>query len=161
MNRSILHPTRTDLHDYCNSFDDNRRFSYSQFYYEECKVGYLYEKWMNQFIENGMLFNNTPDIIKFEGQSYTSFTYKFCFNFPNSEGVYGGGYKIKTSDYELFAKLFLTEKWRAELYDIKNNVKPWVDYLTFQGSRIILQFRFDSYLKTEGRKEKLQKLNTI
>lgn len=141
----------------------------------------LYNKWLNLFINEGIPFDIYPDIIKFDDYNvYTPFTYKFTFNlgFTNS-GIYYK-YKLKEKDYKLFADLFFIDGWKDELEHVTNldnimydgnklyktkysinygdincYVKPWVDYVTFQGYRTIVQFRWDKY----SRKEKLLKIN--
>lgn len=141
---------------------------------------HLYNKWLLLFINNGIPFEiDDYDIIKFDSyEIYTPNTYKFNFNLglTNSGIIYKYGFK--TSDYKLFADLFFIDGWREELEyqlnlenidqiwrnhpkysrnysEISYYVKPWVDYVTFQGYRTIVQFRLDKYL----RKEKLLKIN--
>lgn len=178
-NRTILHPTDED-------FDKSGYVNYYNFYYEKCKVGELYEKWTSILKDNNIIFKNTPDIIRFSAYKYgyTPYTYKFCFNKFDLIDDIGTipNYILSESDYEIFAKLFLIDGWEEELTytftvretininpkfssnfgDIIYYTKPWVEYLTFQGSRIILQFRFDDYLKSSDlRNEKLKKLNLL
>jgi len=171
-NNRILHPTNSGPY----STD-------SEFYYKKCYAGLLYDEWMKIFLENGLIYENEPSIIRFEDYGiYTPFTYKFNFNFPldSSNHIFPMS-NYKHSDYELFANLFFTKGWENELKyeltqypdrnfqkpnpkysdyygDILVHIKPWIDYLTFQGSRTIIQFRLDKYITTELRKEKLKKL---
>ena len=160
--RKILHPTETD-------FLKSGYFYYGDFYFAECVVGYLYEKYMNHFIENGLFFNKRednkknilnleyqPNIIKFDNDNiYTSETYKFTFRHYDN-------FILDFKKAKIFGNLFLIPGWENEYEsnygDITKHVKPWVDYLTYQGYRTILQFRFDNYLVTEERKEKLNKI---
>lgn len=178
-NRTILHPTEDD-------FNRSKYGRENEFYYDKCKIGDLYDKWYNIFKNNGIIFLGNPDILKFSSYKYgyTPFTYKLNFNISplirdcNDDGsLY---YTLKDADYELFAKLFLVDGWGEELIytytardkkvintnyssnfgEIGIHTKSWVDYICFQGSRVILQFRFDDYLKSADlRKEKLKKLN--
>lgn len=185
-NRTILHPSEEDFNRHVyNKFSDKFR-NESEFYYEECKIGDLYDKWINIFKSNGIVLFGDPVILKFSNYkySYTPFTYKLNFNFGptitsgNDDTMY---YTLTDDDHKIFAKLFLIDGWEEELIytfsdhdkkirnsnyssnggEIDYHTKPWVDYLTFDGSRIILQFRFDDYLKSADlRKEKLKKLNS-
>ena len=149
----------------------------------------LYLQWLHKFVTNGMPFKipHTCDIIQFTTyDNYTPFTYKFTFNMsddffdPNCLAIYD----FKQIDYELFAELFFTNGWEEELEyqliyyqdrnkikktnpnfgdnygEIKYYVKPWVDYVTFQGYRTIIQFRFDKYERLEKLKE-IEKINIL
>ena len=46
----------------------------------------------------------------------------------------------------------------SQYHDIDYYTKPWVDYISVQNSRIILQFDFEKYKKTELRKLKLKRI---
>lgn len=156
----------------------------SDFFYKKCEIGNLYDKWLNIFKDNNIVFLFDPCILKFNSYKYgyTPFTYKFNFNIRptlqdcNDNTIY---YTLTDDDYIVFAKLFLIDGWEEELIytfsarETKNinknyssnfgeicyHTKTWVDYICIQDSRIILQFRFDEYLKSvELRKEKLQKI---
>ena len=180
-NRTILHPTDEDIDSYLSTKYEN------DFYYEKCKIGDLYDKWLNIFKSNGIIFYGDPVILKFRThQIATPFTYKLNFNFGptltdgNDDGtIY---YTLTDDDHKIFAKLFLIDGWEEELIytfsardtkvrninyssnygEVNYHTKSWVDYITFQGDRVILQFRFDDYLKSSDlRKEKLEKLKLI
>lgn len=189
-NRTILHPTDTDFNRHVYNKHSDKFQNESEFYYEKCKIGDLYDKWINIFKSNGIIFYGDPVILKFiTHQIATPFTYKLNFNFGptltdgNDDGT--KYYTLTDDDHKIFAKLFLIDGWEEELIytfsardqvinktrnpnyssnygEIDYHTKPWVDYLTFDGSsRIILQFRFDDYLKSADlRKEKLEKLNS-
>lgn len=177
-NRTILHPTEED-------FNKSGYINYYNFYYEKCKVGELYENWISILKDNNIIFDDKPDILKFSTYKYgyTPYTYKFCFNsidLISDIGIITNNI-LSESDYEIFSNLFLINGWEEELIytftarETKNinpnyssnygeiccHTKSWVDYITFQGSRIILQFRFDDYIKTELRKEKLKKIKML
>ena len=121
----------------------------------------LYNDWLNIFLNNGIPYENEIDIIHFQTYDiYTPYTYKFTYNFPLSNNLTVNAYDL-TNSYKLFADLFFTDGWKEELDyngDIRCCVKNWIDYVTFQGYRTIIQFRWDKYL-ISLRKEKLQKLS--
>jgi hypothetical protein len=141
----------------------------------------LYSEWLEKFINNGIPFEmdvllNTSSPLN-HIISINSFTYKFIFNIDiNNSGEID--YRLKYKNYQLFANLFFIDGWEDELkyqliyyqYRDKNTkpnpnfgdnygeinyyVKSWVNYVTFQDSRVIVQFRLDKY----ERKEKLKKI---
>lgn len=187
-NRTILHPTEEDHKSQVYNKYNDKFQNESEFYYEMCKIGNLYDKWVDIFQNNGIIFFGDPVILKFDNYKYgyTPFTYKLNFNFgPTVRDCNDDGttyYTLTDDDHKIFAKLFLINGWEDELIytfsarDTKNRnpnyssnygevnyyTKSWVDYLTFQGDRVILQFRFDDYLKSsELRNEKLKKINEI
>lgn len=49
-------------------------------------------------------------------------------------------------------------KLSSQYNDVKYYTKKWVNYITFQNSRIILQFDLEKFKKTDLRKYKLQQL---
>ena len=143
----------------------------------------LYNEWLNIFLNKGIPFENETDIIHFTNYKvYTPYTYKFTYNFSLLQVTSDdNNYQFSDSDYKLFANLFFTDGWEEELDyqliyyqdrfkvkkpnenfsdnygDICWYVKDWVEYVTFQGYRTIIQFRWDKYL-ISLRKEKLLKL---
>lgn len=152
---------------------------FSDFYHKECFAGLVYDEWMKIFLDNNINYEIKADIIKFSNYNfYTPFTYKFTFNFPFEKT-----HNMSREQYEIFADLFFIKGWEEELEyqltfyqdrhkinkpdkrysdnygDISVNVKPWIDYVTFQGSRTIIQFRLDKYIQIELRKKKLEKLS--
>jgi hypothetical protein len=175
----ILHPTEDEVKDFTSGY-----YNESDFYYKECEIGNLYDRYVNFFKDDNIIFLGQPDIRKFTNfRLYTPFTYKFNFYISpiirdiNDTTEY---YTLTDDDYKIFAKLFLIDGWEEEFIytfsarETKNinknsnfgeiccHTKSWVDYITFQESRIILQFRFDDYLKSpELRKEKLNKLKKV
>lgn len=125
----------------------------------------LYSKWLEKFVSNGIPFEMDCDIIKFDSYKvYTPLTYKFTFNMGLSDSDKIFTYKFNQKNYKLFADLFFIKGWEEELRnsqgDVKYCVKPWLDYVTFQGYRTIVQFRYDKYEKYE-RKEKLKKISKL
>lgn len=172
----ILHPSydRTDS-------------DFSDFYHKKCFAGLVYDKWMKIFLDNNINYEIEADIIKFRNYDiYTPYTYKFIFNFPfGLEKTHDMSRELSKEQYEIFADLFFTKGWEEELEyqltfyqdrhkinkpnkrysdnygEIRVNVKPWIDYVTFQGRRTIIQFKLDKYIQIELRKEKLSRLKEL
>lgn len=134
---------------------------------------YFYNKWRNYFCENDIPFIKNEECF-FSMSSTKNVVYKFNFNIYNSYN-----YIFSKHEHKLFADIFFTEGWEEELdyaltyyanryKTIKTNenysdnygevcvhVKPFVEYVTFQHGRVIVQLNVDKLM----RKEKLKQLN--
>ncbi len=121
----------------------------------------------------------SPKIIHMRYSDEDSGVYKMAWNHddvnPDVEPV------PKSDNFkDIFAEIFCEEGWKHECYyhefetrwghneykegysknigDIKLNTKSWVEYLTFQGYRTIVQFNLFEYMKKVRREEQINSL---
>ena len=67
------------------------------------------------------------------------------------------GWKEEKELYDIFGKSKEYNGMSTQFGDIKKYTKPWVDYITFQNSRVIVQFYLDDFNK-QLREEKLKRI---
>jgi len=125
-----------------------------------------YTKWLYHFIDNDIHFEEFKTFFCFND----NITYKFNFNLKDKYNTYD----FTEKQYKLFANLFLKNDWKHELKsvlafyntnitgystnygEVSVNTKKFVDYITFQDSRVILQINIDKLIRLEKLKN-LQK----
>lgn len=125
-----------------------------------------YLKWLDHFIDNDIQFEESKNFFCFNDNT----TYKFNFNLKQTYNTYD----FTEKQYKLFANLFLKDNWKHELEtvlafyntnitgysknygEVRVNTKNFVDYITFQDSRVILQINLNKLIRLEKLK-KLQK----
>jgi len=68
------------------------------------------------------------------------------------------GWGKEYDHYSVFEKYIKNKDLSTQYHDVTFYTKSWVDYITIQNSRIILQFDFEKYKKTELRILKLKRV---
>ena len=167
----MIHPTYLD-------YTKSNYIFESDFYFENYYIGQVYRNFTDYIKQCGILLqtqtydNNRTTFVKNSGYlphiihfgvgivTKRNDLYKITWDFAHTDGTIGGS-GINYEQIKYVAEYFCVDGWEDEdainFGDIKNNTKHWVDYLTFQGSRMILQFYLDDYI-IYLRKQKMNSL---
>jgi len=157
---------------------------YSDFYFEEHFVGNIARLFTNIINSNGILLNDSDLISSKKGYnvhiiSMSESTFKLTWDLKLlfKRETRGDGlqyYDISIKQIKNICEYFCVDKWEeefnyysfiddhkyfsSEYNSIQHYTKNWVNYISFQNSRIILQFDLEKFKKTDLRKYKLQQL---
>lgn len=142
----------------------------SDYYFEHCVVGKLYTEWTDKLLSFGVKLDTkydmdltsdyvsmsgyNPNIIHMGGKFFKDSIFKISWNHNESSSP-------TDEQIKQIANMFCIDGWEIEKShtgckintddmstnsgDICKYTKPWVNYLTFQGSRTILQFDIMKY----------------
>jgi hypothetical protein len=149
---------------------------YSDYYFEQHEVGEIAKLFTNIIKDTGILLDNSYSISSIKHNYNINIIHMNddIFKFTWDIKYHDSKYSIKFEQITNICKHFCIDGWEEEFYlydmklndsvlstqyqDIKYYTKKWVDYITFQHSRIILQFDFKKFKYSDLRKQKMKKI---
>jgi len=149
---------------------------YSDYYFEQHEVGEISRLFTNIITDNGILLDNSYSISSIKRNYKINIIHMKddIFKFTWDIKYHDSKYSITFEQITNICKHFCIDGWVEEFYlydinlndsklstqyqDIKHYTKKWVDYITFQHSRIILQFDFKKFKYSNLRKQKIKNI---